>query len=114
MTTPPDPYPWLPLDAVIGWIGAASAPNTEAIERARTAAARFCELNRRDLITGGVFTPDADVVMAGVLATARLYARKGSPAGLATYAEFATAILSYDPDVERYLGIGRYAAPEVG
>lgn len=117
MTTPEDPYPWLPLDSVLTWVGgAAVGANSEAIDRARKAAAAYCESQRRDLFPRGQITAEApsDVVMAGTLATARLYARKGSPVGLASYAEFATAVLSYDPDVERMLSVGRYGKPGVG
>ncbi len=116
MTTPEDPYPWLPLDVVIEWIGSQAAANSPAIDRARLGAAAYVEANRRDLFPRGAVTTEApsDVVMAGCLAAARLYARKGSPAGLAAYAEFATAVLSRDADVERMLGIGRYAKPAVG
>lgn len=118
MTTPEDPYPWLPIEAVLDHLGTAEgSPNVAAVDRARRAAARWVERQRRDLAGAGVdgaFLADDDVVEAGILGAARLYARKGSPAGLAAYAEFATAVLSYDPDVERLLGIGRYGTMEVG
>jgi hypothetical protein len=118
MTTPEDPYPWLPLDDVVAWVAGSAPgvnPNETQIEWARLAAAGYCEDNRRDLVDeAGDFVPTPRVVMAGKLLAANVYARKGSPSGLATFAEFATAVLSYDPHVERLLGIGRYAAPEVG
>ncbi len=126
MTPEETPHAWLTTEAVLGQVGQAAAGDTAGIERARVAAAQFCEDNRADLfawvegetpdVAVRVFTPTARVVMAGVLAAARLYARKGSPTGTSTaaYGEFATQVLSYDPDVERQLGIGRYAAPAVG
>lgn len=120
MSTPEDPYPWLPIAAVADHLGV-KAPGEGGsypaeVERARQASAAYCERQRRDLaeaFAAGEVGPD--VVEAGVLGAARIYARKGSPAGIASYAEFGAAgILSYDPDVERLLGIGRYGAPEVG
>lgn len=116
MATPEDPYPWLPIEAVLDHIGNAG-PASAGVERARRAAAAYVERQRRDLASAfasGVVDPD--VVEAGILGAARLHARKGSPTGTATaaYAEFASSILSYDSDVERLLGIGRYARPEVG
>lgn len=112
MATPEDPYPWLPIEAVLDHIG---GPTSPGVERARRAAAAYVERQRRDLraaFAAGVVDPD--VVEAGILGAARLHARKGSPTGTAAYAEFASSILSYDSDVERMLGIGRYARPEVG
>lgn len=127
MTTPELPYPWLTTEAVLAQIGQGAAADTAGVERNRAAAAQFCEDNRQDLFVWAsseadplvlvrVFAPTARVVMAGALAAARLYARKGSPTGTSTaaYGEYATQVLSYDPDVERMLGIGRYAAPGVG
>lgn len=129
MTTPPDPYPWLPVSAVLDHLGVApdspeAARAGAAIERARLAAADYCERNRQDLfpvvdltvspVVRGPFTPGPAVVEAGVLAAARLYARKGSLVGLAAYAEFAAQILRTDPDVGLMLGVGRYAKPGVG
>ena len=47
--------------------------------------------------------------------TARLYARKGTPAGIATFGELGAAtILRTDPDVQMLLGLGRYATPRIG
>jgi hypothetical protein len=46
---------------------------------------------------------------------ARLWARRGSPAGLVSFGEFGIANTpSFDADAERLLGIGRYASPVMG
>ena len=118
MTTPTeDLFPWLPVADVVAWIGASAGANAAEIEWARAAAADYVEDNRRDLFDeDGVFRPTPRVVMAAKLAAARCYARKGSPVGIspASYSEFGAAILAYDPDVERFLGVGRYATPYAG
>lgn len=125
MTTP-EVSPWLSTEAVLAQIGTGAASDAAGVERNRAAAAAYCEDNRADLwgwvegedpeVPVRVFNATPRVVMAGALAAARLYARKGSPTGTSTaaYGEYATQVLSYDPDVERMLGIGRYSAPAVG
>lgn len=114
--TPEEPFPWLPLAAVLAQVGTvAGTPNAERVEAARQAAASWCQEQRRDLFAGGypegTFTPPPSVVAAATLATARLYARESSPAGVANYGEFAAHVLRNDPDIERMLGVGRYAKP---
>lgn len=114
MTTPVDPAPWLPAADVLGHLGIddpESAAGVDA-ERARLAAAAHVERARPDLFLAGVFTADAAVRYGAALLAARLYARKQSPAGLASYGEFGpAAVLRLDPDIERLVGIGRYAKP---
>lgn len=110
------PFAWLPVDRVEEWLGATVA-EAPAIEHARTAAADWCEQQRRDVFTvpaGATLVVPERIVQAGVLAAARLFSRKGSPAGLVSYGEFAADILRLDPDVSRLLGVGRYAPPAVG
>lgn len=124
-------YEWLPLADCLEEAGLPRDANPEAtpsaghIERKRAAAAAYVERNRPDLLVAGdpladppvpdVFTPPADVVAGAVLLTARLYARKGSPLGVASFGEFGPAdVLRYDADIERLLGLGRYAPPVVG
>ena len=68
------------------------------------------------VVGGEAQTPDAvdhaDVVFGAQLLTARYWARRGSPTGLASFGEFgAAAVVRLDPDVERLLGVGRYAKP---
>lgn len=119
MTAPADlaaAEPWLPLPVDVS--------SSDGAHGARLAAAAYVRRVRPDLFglaADGVtaLTPDpvahADVVQAGQLVAARLWARRGSPTGLASFGEFGPgAIRSVDPDVERLLGIGRSAAPVVG
>lgn len=132
--TPPEPstrYPWLPLRdvgtpeddtytaGVLTWLqieSGVASPLAGVAEQCRRSAARYCEGERPDLFAVDSLDPiDDDVVMAGLIAAARLYARRTSPAGLASYGEFgASQVLRLDPDVARLLGTGRHAAPAVG
>lgn len=132
MTVLTDPtHSWLPADQALAWLQVEATDTGRAgvVELCRAAAAAWCEEQRRDLFADVVVetvnpdgtttityaappAPSDSVVMAGVLATARLYARRSSPAGLASYGEFGAAeVLRLDPDVSRLLGVGRYAPP---
>jgi hypothetical protein len=114
MTTPPDPYPWLPLDALADHLKVRDVEaNRDALERARTAAADVVERNRRDLAAAGEFLASPAVVEAGVLLAARLYSRTGSPVGVAAFGEFAQTIVRTDPDFAVLLGLGRFGKPGV-
>lgn len=117
MTAPADPAPWLPLTAVLAHLGvdAGSAQQPDA-DRARLAAAAYVQRARPDLLSvAGVYEPGSDVAHGGLLLAARLYARRGTPQGLASFGEFGPGtILRLDPDVERLLGLGRHARPRVG
>ena len=79
-------------------------------ETCRLAAADWVESQRPDLIDWTVplvpvFVASPRIVMAGILATARLFARVDSPNGVVAFDELgAGSILSKDPDVARYLG----------
>lgn len=115
--TEPDPYPWLPVASVRRWLKTMPDVDDYEIEDVRRAAADWVEQQRNDLFVTvdaeRVFTPGPAVVQAGVLAAARLYSRKGSPAGLAAFAEFGAAeVLRSDPDVTRLLRAG--LRPRVG
>lgn len=123
-------HDWLPAATVQAWlqVDAGDAARVGVVETCRNAAASWCEEQRPDLFADVVTTnpdgtttttpapaPSDSVVMAGVLASARLYARRSSPAGLASYGEFGAAeVLRLDPDVSRLLGVGRYAPPVCG
>lgn len=118
-TTPDEPlFPWLPAARVLRWLGLTDTDEAAAIaEDCRRAAAAWCEMQRPSLIDPqtGEFTASEAIVQAGVMATARLYVRKGSGAGLPAYAELGAGdVLSLDPDVARLLGTGVYARPTVG
>lgn len=91
-------------------------PLPDAVEDVRRAAGAWVERQRRDLFTGqGIDQVGGDVLAGATLMVARLSARKGSPLGLASFAEFGpSAVLKLDPDIERLLGLGRYAKPVVG
>lgn len=135
MSEPPaeDPYPWLPLgtwdgstgDGVAGWLKV--DPDDPQLAEVRSAAADYVEGTKRDLwvdvvdesdppvVIGRLYAATPRVVQAGKIAAARLWARKTSAAGLVSYGEFgASEILRLDPDVERLLGVGRYALPVIG
>lgn len=116
---------WLPADAVRSYLGVTVAESAQGVEaeRCRLAAADVVERLRYDRITVVItaegtevtFDPSPAIVEAGVLLAARLYARKGSPGGLASFGDFGPgAVLRVDPDVERLLGVGRYSRPVVG
>lgn len=113
---------WLPAEDVkrhLGVSAGASAEELASVETARKAAATYVEKQRPDLLTlvGDVetYVPTPDVFEGALLVAARLHARKGSPAGLASFGEFGpAAVLRFDSDVERLLSIGRYAPPRIG
>jgi hypothetical protein len=117
----PDPYPWLPAASVLDWLQISSSSElTTVAEAARRAAGAYCERMRPDLVAvtvdlERVFLASDDIVMAGLISCARLYARRSTPTGLASFGEFgASDILRLDPDVARLLGTGRYAPPVIG
>lgn len=129
MSTPDDPYPWLPFEVVADHLRLLpDSPELErmapAIERARAAAAEYVQDNRPDrwvyaageagILFRQSFNAGPRLVEGALLCVARLYARAGAPLGTATYGEFATQILRFDPDVQWALGIGRNAKPKVG
>jgi hypothetical protein len=59
--------------------------------------------------------PAAAVELGGILLAARLYRRRNSPEGVATFtADGAVYVQRNDPDVAMLLGIGAYAPPVVG
>lgn len=120
--TPPTPAPWLDVTDVAGWLKV-DVDNPDLV--ALTAAvADYVETTRRDLwvieVVDGVevsrtYTPTPSIMLAARLAANRLWSRRDSAAGLASFGEFgATEILRYDPDLERLLGVGRYAFPRIG
>ena len=101
---------WLPAAEFAAWLNDDEA----AVETLRLEIADYVEDRRRDLLdpVTGTFAATPRIVLAAKLMGARLKARKGSPAGVVTFAEFGPAeVLRYDPDLERMLGVGRYARP---
>lgn len=126
-------HDWLPLDdvttgegddqvtaaGVLSWLKVdADSPQARVVERCRLAAAQYVEDVRRDLFDDQappVFQPTDRVILAGMLATARLVDRVGTASGVA-FSELGGAglILRYDPDVDRLLEIGPFAKPTAG
>lgn len=111
---------WLPLSSCLTWLKvAADTDKADQVELARRAAGEWVEDQRPDLAVAAVLDPPADayynagprIVQAGILSTARLFTREGSPSGLVSYGEFAASVLRDDPDVRALLGRPR---PRVG
>ena len=108
--------PWLPIDEVLVWLKVSrDDPELVAIaETCRVAAAAYCVEQRPDLAPEQL-GEHRGLRMAALLSCARLYARRNTPTGLASFGEFgASDILRFDPDVARLLGTGRHARPRVG
>lgn len=52
----------------------------------------------------------ADMQLGAIMLAGRLYTRRNSPNGVATFTDMgASYVARYDPDVERLLRIGKYA-----
>lgn len=109
---------WLNPDDMLEWLKLKpGAAKTGVAELCRKAAAAWIEDQRRDLWDNTdpeapVFHANDRLVMAGMLAAARLYARSDSPNGVVAFDELgAGSILSRDPDVMRLVGRAR---PRVG
>ena len=107
---------WLPDADVRRHIAKVSTDADGNIDDARLGAAAVVERCRPDLLSVDGLTFDAtpDVKLGGLMLAARFYARRGSPMGVASYAEMGAAqIVRTDPDVALLLGIGRFAKPKV-
>lgn len=112
---------WLPAADVLAYLKVDPASeNAAAVLAARSAAVRVVERQRRDLTLDTLPVPldDAtkadlgDVILGALMLVGRLYARKGTPEGIATFGELgATMILRSDPDISMLLGIGRHGRP---
>lgn len=110
---------WLDATELLGYLEVDPASeNAAKVELCRVAACRVVERARPDLGLELVTDPAAvdEAVAHGTrLLAARLYARKGSPQGIATFGELgAASILRSDPDIGLLLGIGRYGKPRIG
>lgn len=85
------------------------------IQRNLDAAVAFVQGQRSDLDFGPhpLGTPPSDDVCLGTIRlAARWFARRRSPEALVDMAELGSArIPSFDPDIERLLGIGRFRGP---
>lgn len=112
-------HSWLPLAGVLDHVGVDDGSDkADAVERARSAAAAYVERMRPDLWTTvddePIYSATDDIIEAAILYTARLYSRKGSPAGVVSFGDVGATLPRLDPDIERLLGVGRYAKPALG
>jgi hypothetical protein len=112
---PAPDYQWLPKADLLEQI---TAPDDARLELARQAACDYVERVKPALVWVDAVPADvpAGVRAGAVLMVSRLLARRGAPLGLAEFGnELGTAarVVANDPDVERLLGIGRYAKPQV-
>lgn len=112
---------WLPAAEVLAHFKVSdTSDNAPAVLAARLAAVRVVERERKDLTLDTLPVPltDADraavgdVIAGALLLVGRLYARKGTPEGIATFGELGAAmILRSDPDIGMLLGVGRHGRP---
>lgn len=108
-----EPEAWLPSAVLLSYTGAPEAG--AALQQARLAAAAHVRRVRPDLFLDDAVPTTEDVKLGALMLAARLYARRSTPQGIATFGDFGPgAIMRLDPDVERLLGVGRYAKPQVG
>jgi opacity protein-like surface antigen len=104
---------------VAAWLDAAQAATlveqddevaaSEAWVASFDAAAAWVEKQRSDLFAGEppVFGADAAVKLGTAMLANRWYARRKSPLGSTSNAEFGAAeLMRHDPDVAKMLGIG--------
>lgn len=102
---------WLTVDAVRTYAGVPAAEPVDAAALAMAVDAVEVVVARvrpehADPDTG-VYTPPADVLLGAAMLAWRWYSRRGSPLGVAGYAELGTAgILRHDPDIARLLRLG--------
>ncbi|MEV3852739.1 hypothetical protein AB0J38_00175 [Streptomyces sp. NPDC050095] len=52
-----------------------------------------------------------DVQLAATMQAARLFARRNSPTGVASYGETSAFVARFDPDLEQLLHVGKWAPP---
>jgi len=86
----------------------------DSLTGALDAAVAFVQRVRSDLnyTTTGTGQPTAEVVLGTLRLAARWHIRRRSPDALIQMGELGAArVRSFDPDIERLLGIGRYRGP---
>lgn len=60
-------------------------------------------------------TPTEDLILGTVRLAVRWYTRGRSPDGLVVAGDFGTSrVPSFDADIDRLLGLGRYRSPVIG
>lgn len=79
------------------------------VERVRASSFNFDEDPESDLPA-----PTAEIELGALRLAGRWHARRKSPAALIEMGEFGAArVPSFDSDIERLLGIGRYRGPVI-
>lgn len=108
---------WLSAAQAAAMMQASVGPNDADWNAAHAASVAYVESKRKDLLVGtpAVFTPGADVIWGTALLINRQYARRTSPLGTSQNVEFGGSdFLRDDPDIARFLGIGREGKPVFG
>lgn len=83
------------------------ASSISFVERVRGADFNFADESLSDLPD-----PGPDLVLGAIRLAGRWNARRRSPDAMVSSAELGTArVASFDPDIDRLLGIGRFAGP---
>lgn len=111
-------HDWLPYAQVVAWLarddlgGPGGGEPDPRLDAAREAAADYIEGARPDVDYAAADGVPAAVLMAGYIATRRLFDRATGDG----FPEFgpAVALLQVDPDVSALLGLGQHARPRVG
>lgn len=111
--------PWLTPAAVRTWSGQRMGDtlDTGALQLAANAAAEYVEELKPELWVGrdltavppvpGTYEPTPKVLLGASMLAHRWYSRRGSPLGVAGYADLGVAgILRFDPDIAKLLGLG--------
>lgn len=107
---------WLDPADVAAW---AQHDNAEdpALVQATDAAAQYVRGVRPEFVVAEPeaeepdYVPNDDVKLGAVMLAGRLFARRGTPLGVAGFSEFGgNAMLRHDPDIARLLGIGPHRA----
>lgn len=79
---------------------------------AKVSELRGSSFNFTDDLLSDLPVPTADITLGVLRLAGRWYARRRSPDGLIGAGELGTSrIPAFDADIERLLGIGRYAGP---
>jgi hypothetical protein len=67
-----------------------------------------------DIPPGRVYTPDGEVLTAGIMLAGKIYRRRNSPGGMETsFDQVVNYVARYDPEIERALHQGRSRKPRV-
>ena len=106
---------WVELDALKDDLGIEDMRDDERLRRVLDAAMVFVQRVRPgfnyEQEAGSLLPlPSDDLKLGTIRLAGRWHTRRRSPDGLIDTGEFGTTrVPSFDPDIERLLGIGRYA-----